>query len=313
MDSFPSVSNPAAGYDSSTAFINGVNASIIQAASRFHYYDLADYYNQDSDLQKLKNITAPYGTSEWNTTANEILDDIRHYVQYFIFVNFQAEGPKEIEETSDPALKVDLYNESFQVVFEYFYIGAGGFLIMLAIMYLFGSLRLRKDEWVSVAIRLVFGIGLPFVSIVGFTEKTGDTTSFRYQEPDWLIPIVTFAFLGVLFFDNISKVVFNETRRYRRRSAASTLVDVESGRQKTSDSDEKAAMQRQNQKRTLFDNPLGQSRSMSDDSDATLGESRSHADNSGNRGYATLVQDDEDHEHDHDHQHQEDHRDDVRM
>lgn len=298
MDIFPSVSNPAAGYDFSAAFIEGVNASIEQAASRFHYYDLATYYNKTSDLQKLVDIAAPYGSSEWKETANEILDNIRHYVQYFIFVNFQAEGPKEIEETSDPELKVDLYNESFQVVFEYFYIGAGGFLILLAIMYLFVSLRLRKDEWVSVIIRLAIGIGLPFVSIVGFKETPGDTTSFRYQQPDWLIPIVTFAFLGVLFFDNISKVVFNETRRYRRRSAASTLVDVEAGR-RNSNNNEKAVMQRnqQNQKQAQFDNRLDHSRTMSDDSDATLGELHSHASNRGNRGYATLVQDDEEHEH----------------
>lgn len=269
--------------------MTGVNNSINAAAYQFHYYKLADYYNQTSDLAKLGNITAPFGSSDWNTTAQPILDNMRHYIQYFIFVNFQAEGPKEIEETSDAGRKVDLYNESFEVVFEYFYIGAGGFLIMLAVMYLFGKIHLRKDEWVSVVIRFAIGIGLPFVSIIGFLETPGDTTGFRYQQPYWLIPIVTFGFAGVLTFDNLSKIAFNVTRRHRRHSAASTLADVETGR------NQKVEMHAQNQKQVQFDNRMEHSRTVSEDSDITLGGEHTQPGN-GNRGYAHLVQEDDEHE-----------------
>lgn len=229
---FPNRLNPAQSATSTTDLVNMVNTAVDGVAKRFYYYKLSTYYNPAPDVAKLSAVTAPYGSAEWNATVSPILDNIRYNIQYYIFVNFQAEGPMEIEETSDPALKVALYNSGFQVVFEYFYIAAGGLLLVLATMIWFGKINKRIDEWLSIFVRILIGLGLPFVSILGFTEAPNSTDSFRFREVQWIIPIVTFAYLGVLILDNLIKIVFSLKRRhkakyYRNRndSGASTLAD----------------------------------------------------------------------------------------
>lgn len=233
---FPNRLDPARSATSTTDLVNGVRTCVDLVAKRFYYYKLTDYYNATTDIAKLSNVTAPYGSAEWNATVTPILNNIRYNIHYYIFVNFQAEGPMEIESTSDPALKVALYNTGFQVVFEYFYIAAGGLLLVLATMIWFGKDNKRKDEWLSIFVRIIIGLGLPFISILGFTETPGTTNSFRFREVQWIIPIVTFAYLGVLILDNLIKMAFSLKRRHkakhssdRRDSGASTLADEETG------------------------------------------------------------------------------------
>lgn len=280
QSTLPNITNIGIQYNSAAALIAATSDSINNAAEKFHYYKLSNYYNQTSNLAELQDINATYGSTEWNSSASEILEKIKFEVQTFIFENFQAEGPKEIEEISDPREKVNLFNESFQVVTEYFYIGAGGLLIMLAVMNWFGKTKLRKDEWLSIAVRLVIGIGLPFVSIVAFTERQNDTSGFRYQQADWLVPIVMFAFLGVLLADNWIKIVTSAGKRHRRHGSVAIVAGAESAYRADLE------MQQRKSKQVQFteEECLGHQRS---ESDATPKEVRT--DDSGvTRGYTRL-------------------------
>lgn len=303
---YASVTSPNTNYESTTAFVEAINSTLETTAQKYHYYELSKYYNATSDLAKLESINATFRSDEWNTEASDILKKIQAGVEYFIFYNFQAEGTSEIEDTDDYETKVELYNESFKVVFEYFYIAAGGLLIMLAVMAWFGRTHKRTDEYFSIAIRMLIGLALPWVSLTAFYEEPSSTTSFRFRDAGWLIPIVTFAYLFVLSLDNFSKVALSIFRIQRKKRRASREIDVETASRGDAEVDQKKLKQIQ------FEEPAGltpsgssgdelrnrgQDRSISHDSDNTLrGDSTSPS--RGVKGYTTLQQHDAEDDHD---------------
>lgn len=262
----PSIRNPAAGFNSTASFFTDVNSTVYKAASRFHYFKMTDYYDPKTNLTSLQTINSTFGTAEWNATASDILQDIKSGVGYFIFVNFQAEGPNSIYETSDNAKKVAIYNESFKVVFEYFYIGAGGLLLMLALMLWFGRVGKRKDEYCSIAVRILVGVGLPFVSLVAFLEPPNNTTEFRFMKVKWMIPIVTLSFLGVLVADNLIKAVLSLGRGHRGGKPSPAAVDEETAYTGG------AATHQEKMNSVHFNGGDGRERSGSQDSGTTLRE-----------------------------------------
>lgn len=219
MSHYPSIRNPSKGFTNNDELVAAVNVSLNKVKTRFHYYNMTDYYDPTRDLIALRNNSInTFNSSDWNTTANRIMSNIRWNTQYYIFVNFQAKGPKEIDYTSDGARKVFLYNQSFRVVFEYFYIGAGSFLLVIAAMAWFGKANKRKDEYWSIGVRILAGLALPFTSLIAFLEKPGDMSSFRYRGLQWFIPITLFCYLLVLIADNLIKVLFS-VRRHHKKNA----------------------------------------------------------------------------------------------
>lgn len=220
---FPSLSNPAS-LGSTPALVATVNRSLTDAAARYHYTLLSSYYDSAPDMAALQNVTytGQFGTAQWNTTASQILSNIQYNVEYFLFMNFQAEGPEEeITATKDYREKVNLLNGAFEVVFEYFFIAAGGLLITLAVMYWFGKVHKHGDEWCCIILRFAVGAALACVSAVGFLETPGNISTFRYTHQTWIIPIVTFCFFGVLVGDNLIKIIYNLGKRGGKRRTTS--------------------------------------------------------------------------------------------
>lgn len=280
MSEYPSIRDPGSEFTSNEELVLSVNGTIAKTASRFHYYNMTDYYNPAPHMRALLKNTSPFNGAEWNATASRIMSDIRWNVQYYIFVNFQAEGPKSIDETSDASRKVFLYNQSFRVVFAYFYIGAGGLLLVIAGMYWFGKTNKRGDEYWSIAMRLLVGFCLPFVSLVAFLETPGDMSSFRYKGLQWLIPIVVFCYLAVLIADNLIKVFFSAKKRQIRH----TVLDTDSSHRP----DPKAG--RKKVKTVQFeDERPSRRRHLSSDSESTLADDEGPSWR-GTRGYSHVRQ-----------------------
>lgn len=291
-DRFPSVQNPATGFSSTTDLVAAVNQTISETAARFYYAPLSDYYDPTPDIAKLNNVTEEFASKDWNETTSEILATIKANVEYFLFNNFNAEASeKELEETKDIEEKVQIFNDAFQVVFEYFFIGAGCLLLVLAIMYWFGKTKKRADEWASIGVRLLVGMALPCVSVVAFLEKDGDMTDFRFTRSGWIIPVVTFSYLAVLTADNIICAIFDvrDNKDQRRSSAASTLADEDAEPQESQFFGRMRAMtqinvQRKHERTTSND---------SNDSGRTLHETEQRP-VWNSRGYSHVKQDDHD-------------------
>lgn len=289
---FPSVENPATGFSSTTDLVAAVNKSISDTGNHFYYAPLSDYYDPTPDIAKLQDITDEFASSDWNETTSEILATIKANIEYFIFNNFQAEASEEeLDATKDIEKKVEIFNDAFQVVFEYFYIAAGCLLLVLAVMYWFGKTKKRADEWASIGARLLVGMALPCVSAVAFLEKNNSMTDFRFTRSGWIIPVVTFSYLAVLTADNIICAIFDvrDNRDRRRSSAVSTLADEETSSDRPQSDGRTMTMAQiqlpQKHERTTSND--------SNDSGRTLHDSESRP-GWNNRGYSHLKQDDHD-------------------
>ena len=226
---FPSPSYPTGGFTSTAALVERVNATLVETGLKYHYKKLADYYDYTKDLKALNDTSKlEFGSSEFNETASEILQTMHDKVYYFLFKNFNAEGLAEIDDTKDYGEKIQLYNDGFKFVFQYFFIAAGSFLIMLAVMKTFGTVRKTGDEWASIVLRVLAGAALPCTSLVAFKEAPDAMSGYRFDNSGWIIPIATFTFLLVLIGDNLLASCFGVAKRYRRRSSATTMGDEES-------------------------------------------------------------------------------------
>lgn len=296
--SFPDANDPAKGYTNLTALVNAVSKSLNETEYRYHYKKLSKYYDYKADVKALNGTSnLAFGSKEWNETATEIMQKIQGSVNYFLFVdNFNSEAPKEVEDVSDPNEKMLIIYEGYRVVFEYFYIGAGLLLVMLAVMMIFGNTKKRSDEWASVAIRLAAGIGVPFFSLIAFNEQPQQTTGFRFDSPGWLIPLAAFSFLTVKAVDNIVCAIFFAVRGHKKRnSVASTITDEEQH-------DEEMTHGRPLRSITIREPNMKQRRVRmasvaSDDSDRTLTKNASQPGSYGynnHRGYSHVEQNERD-------------------
>lgn len=120
--------------------------------------------------------------------TTDIVDDIWYGIQNAIFSNFGingAEAPAGHTET-----QVELANGYYNTVdtaLAYFYISAGSFLIILAVMYWFGKTHKSRGEYVSIAVRVVAGIGIMLTLIANYTSWQ---SSGYFVISPWLIPVV---------------------------------------------------------------------------------------------------------------------------
>ena len=233
---FPTQVNVANSYNSTDALYAAVTASIDQTTTRYHYYKISYYYpTYTDDLAALQHTSQlAYASEEWNTTTSEILSTIRHNLEYYLFNNFNAKAPAdELEAAKDPLQKVRIFCDSFRVVFAYFYIGAGGLLLLLALMYAFGKTKKITSEYLSIGVRVIVGLALPPLSAIAFLEEEGARSSFRYTQPGWITPIVTLSFLMVLVGDSVINVIFDVKRHHEHKgsSRVSTMSDMERGEQ----------------------------------------------------------------------------------
>lgn len=197
----PTVTSPAGTYNSTTAWINGINKTMSDTATKYHYIKLKDVYDYSADLYKVKNISDAFGSKGWNDKVSPIVDDIITSTTNFFFQNFNFEKPKKLYSEKDNHKKLQIYYDAYLVSFTFFYVGAGCLLLLLGAMYWLGKNNKSREEWSGIMVRLAFGIALPFVTLTAWLNRT--ETSFRFIHCSLIIPIVTFAFLAVVMLDNI--------------------------------------------------------------------------------------------------------------
>jgi hypothetical protein len=118
--------------------------------------------------------------------------------------------------TDDEAALKAIY-AIFDVVVLYFFVCAGGMLLLLAIMYWFGKTSKTKYEFGEMINRTIIGFVIPVVGVTAtLTNKT--VTGFKFVASDWLIPIVLLGYLIVVVLDNTILTVAYLTNKHRRKS-----------------------------------------------------------------------------------------------
>ena len=204
-----------------------LNDLIKTTEQTYHAYPLKSYYDPTSDL---KAISSSNSTSNIITSVN----NISYGLQYFIYKTFYAEGSEEdLYSAKTSEAKVDIYNDAYGVIFEYYYISAGVLLVILAIMNLIGRKYFRWNEVVNPCLRFAGGVGLACVCIVEFLDD-GTETSLRFSRPGGLISIVSLVYFAVLWFEGLVNVFAGQGKR---KDDVEKGVEVKSGHDRAESSD----------------------------------------------------------------------------
>jgi hypothetical protein len=213
---------PGTNFASSQDFINFVDASMVAIDKQFKSASWKSEYPWNGNLTALANISSTYQfkSSEWNNATIPILNRMYTSAELFIFTSHKETMDKMvavIPNITDDETALKTMYAIFDVVVLYFFVCAGGMLLVLAIMYWFGKLHKTKYEFGEMINRTIIGFIIPVVGVTA-TLTNKSETGFKFVASNWLIPIVLFGFLIVVVLDNVILAVAYATDKHRRRS-----------------------------------------------------------------------------------------------
>jgi hypothetical protein len=191
-------SDPGAGFNNSSDLLSYLNQSMWTIDSRFAGAYWNATYNWQRNFTAIENYTSTYGfrSEEWNDRTGSLIRYIFDNAQVFVF-EAHTETTAKLNAVSasatDPQTRLDRIYSVFDTTVMQFYIGAGAFLLVLAVMYWFNKLHKTKYEFGEMINRVIAGFAL---IIVGVATVVGDrtTTGFKFAGSNWIIPIVVLTF-----------------------------------------------------------------------------------------------------------------------
>ena len=194
-------------YKSPEAVIAWITQGVNAVAHKFKNGTLEEHYDYERNFTSILNINATFGTKEWDNTAGPIVEDLFVGIENFIFQNFGIEVPESSTSKSESLTTAQLkqnnqYYNLFYTVFLYFYIAAGVFLVVLAILYWFGKQHKSRNEWLSILVRVIAGAGLTMASLANYYSPTY-WSSYRFFSSAWPILVVVLGYFVVIVLDNL--------------------------------------------------------------------------------------------------------------
>ncbi|KIW01884.1 uncharacterized protein PV09_06731 [Verruconis gallopava] len=214
---------PGTNFASSQDFINFINASMVAIDKQFSSSKWSVEYPWRGNLTALANIssTYPFKSAEWNNATAAIVNRMFTSAKLFIVTSHKETMDKIVAImptiTDDQAALNSIYGV-FDIVVLYFYVCAGGMLLILAIMYWFGKLHKTKYEFGEMINRTIMGFVIPVVGVTASLTNKSET-GFKFVASNWLIPTVMLGFLIVVVLDNVILTVAHLTDKHRKRSS----------------------------------------------------------------------------------------------
>ena len=193
-------------YKSPEDLIKWLTEGVDSVAHKFKNGTLEEHYNYETNFTSILDINATFGTSRWNNIAGPICDDLFIGIENFIFQNFGIEVPesetsKAESQTSASLKQNNQYYNLFYTVFLYFYIAAGVFLVVLAVLYWFGKQHKSRNEWLSILVRVIAGAGLTLTSLANYYAV--GWSGYDFLSSAWPILVVVLGYLVVIVLDNL--------------------------------------------------------------------------------------------------------------
>jgi len=175
-----------ATYTSNSELITSIKQAIEDLGEKFKADNLAEVYDYNQNLTSIS--TLDFNSTDWSNRTADIVNDIWYGIQNAIFSNFGIDGAEAPAGHEETAVEVgNAYFNTVDTALAYFYISAGCFLIILAVMYWFGKTHKSRGEYVSIAVRVVAGIGIMLTLIANYTSGQ---SSDNFVISPWLIPVV---------------------------------------------------------------------------------------------------------------------------
>ena len=165
---YDSLSEYSKYHTSAQNLVDYLREHVEDFAHRFKTGALEEAYDYRVNLTSILDLKEKFGTEKWEEQADDIVYEMFMGLNNFIFENFGIELPGSDSHSHGKQGGEDAENNAyfnvFDTVFIYFYIAAGCFLIVLAVMYWFGKKHKTRGEWASIAVRVVAGIGITYVT-----------------------------------------------------------------------------------------------------------------------------------------------------
>lgn len=167
---------------------------------------LVHLYDYTKPIAILKNITAPYNSSEWQDLAGGAIDQLWGGVEVAIYYTFGIEGHDPHDHSPSAIEQAASAQNVMHTVFLYFYFSAGSLLFVLAIMCIFAKKDLSKEMWMSVAVKVFVGVG---VTLPVLAYWVGGQASVSFFLSAWTIAVVMLGYF-------IGKICPSTAARERR-------------------------------------------------------------------------------------------------
>ena len=141
---------------------------------------------------------SPY-LADLGTTVNDSASAVLEILSLgtnFIFQNFDIEAPKKDEGADPYQVLVDLY-AIYNTVFVYFFVCSGIALVLLAALFWLGKRRKSRGEFLSIALRIIVGIGLALLAVMdapSLVSGLGSNARDNYLNSSWILPTVLLAY-----------------------------------------------------------------------------------------------------------------------
>ena len=201
--------DPTLGFKNVDVLVAYINDQIVIFNDNFKNSNISATYDYSADLAALKNISAPYNSTDWIDEAWVIEYKIFYGVYDFLYSQFNVEAPpskttentgtNNLSEATAKGNEADALFNIFNTVFYYFYISAGALLVILAVMYWFGKNHKSRGEYLSIGMRTVAGCAI----MVGLIAGTNLTIAADFDFSSWLIPVVTLSYFVVIVMDSL--------------------------------------------------------------------------------------------------------------
>ena len=185
-------------YNNTEQVIEYVNYGIRNVSYAFKNQDLLTAYQYN--ITQIRDAPYKFGTEKYDDYVGEICASIWFSMERVAFETFGVEVPESSSgkgEFAESAALLDVFNQ----VWVYFFIAAGTFLVVLAIMYWFGKTHKSRGEYFSIAVRVVAGIGLALGCLENWVDYTTSSANFVYSP--WPLLTVMFGYLVVIVLDNL--------------------------------------------------------------------------------------------------------------
>ncbi|KAF3917800.1 hypothetical protein ABW20_dc0104168 [Dactylellina cionopaga] len=128
------------------------------------------------------------------------IDKLWDLCAYAIFSGYHIEAPSGNTELYNTDEKFKGFSKIYNLVVAYFFVSAGGFLLVLALFTYLMKWPKDRFEWLHISYRVTFGIILALIALV----TTNKSRINSFVTSPWIVPMMMLILLGLLLIDKLT-------------------------------------------------------------------------------------------------------------
>ncbi|KAF3142602.1 hypothetical protein TWF594_005489 [Orbilia oligospora] len=143
---------------------------------------------------------APMRDSGDATFIRDQIDKLWDLCAYAIFSGYHIEAPASNDQLFNSDRKFEGFSRIYNLVVVYFFVAAGGFLLILALFTYLMKWPKDRYEWLHISYRAVFGLVIGLVATVATSKKRMD----GFVTTPWVVPTMMLLLLALLILDKLT-------------------------------------------------------------------------------------------------------------